>query len=153
MSIITFTSLIVNFNCDTFSAMKKIFNERGFLMLDVIFLTVITALAATILMNAAPRIRNSQSTLQLTALYLANEQFAYLESRAASGESLPTKFLGEPEDLIAKNFETGKQIKFIVDTQINDSSNPRKVTITVTIDGRKDFEVKAERMIWLVKEE
>jgi len=133
--------------------MKKIFNERGFLLLDVIFLTVITTLAAMILMNAAPRIRNSQSTLQMTALYLTNEQFAYLESRAANGEPLPKKFLGAPEDLITKNFETGKEIKFLVDTQINDSSNPCKVTITVTIDGRDDFEVKAERMIWLVKEE
>jgi len=89
----------------------------------------------------------------MTALYLANEQLAYLESRAANGKELTTNFLGEPEDLITKNFETDKQIKFLVDTQINDSSNPLKVTITITIEGRNDFEVKAERMIWFVKEE
>ena len=116
--------------------MKKILNERGFLMLDVIFLTMITALAAMILINAAPRIRNPQASLKLTALYLAEEQFAYLEA----GEEPPS------DDLIFED------VTFKVDIE-KGTGNPCKVTVTVTIEGREDFKVVAERMIYVVQKE
>ena len=40
-------------------------SERGFLLLNVVFLTLITSVAAMILMNAAPRVRNPQAVLRL----------------------------------------------------------------------------------------
>ncbi|MBR4151511.1 MAG: hypothetical protein IKT98_00950 [Selenomonadaceae bacterium] len=120
-------------------------------MLNVIFLTLITSLAATILFNAAPRVHNPQSTLRLTALYLANEQFAQLESLAAAGEPLQTNFLGKPEDLITENAGKGKPTEFKVTTEVS-GSNPYEVTVTVTLkEGGGNFEVKAKRTIWVAE--
>ena len=151
----TFAGALVNFkNCDIFFGMNRIRNERGFLMLNVVFLTLITSFAAMILLNAAPRVRNSQSRLRLTALYLAEEQFAQLESRAASGTA-PTSseiFLGNPDDLITKNFG-GKdyQVTFNVKTEVSDAA-PYPVTVTVSwTDGGKNFEVTVQRMIWVAE--
>lgn len=121
-------------------------------MLNVVFLTLITSFAAMILLNAAPRIRNSQSSLRLTALYLANEQFAQLESLASEGKSLPTNFLGKTSDLTTKNFgRENSPITFEVTTQIN-GANPYAVTVKVSwTDDGKSFEVKSERRILVVE--
>ena len=147
--------MLVNFQIyDIFFAMVKILkDERGFLMLNVIFLTMITAFAAMILLNAAPRIRNPQSTLRLTALYLANEQLAHLESIAAAGGELPTSFQGEPQDLITENLSADNPIEFEVETKIISNGNLRKVTVEVkwTAAGRDDS-VKVERTIWIAEE-
>lgn len=132
--------------------MNRIKNERGFLMLNVVFLTLITSFAAMILLNAAPRVRNSQSQLRLTALYLAEEQFAYLESDAAEGKA-PTSsenFLGKPDDLITKNFG-GKdyEVEFKVKTEVSGAA-PYKVTVTVSWSD-DNFKVKVQRMIWVAE--
>ena len=123
--------------------MNKLKNERGFLMLDVVFLTLITALAATILINAAPRAKNPQSTIRLIALNLANEQLAQLESLAAAGENLTTDFLGDTDDL--KNV-----VEFKVETTITGTGNLRGVTVKVSWNNYKDY-IEVERRIWVVK--
>ena len=128
--------------------MNYIKNERGFLMLSVVFLTTITSLAAMILFNAVPRVKNPQTTLRLTALYVANEQFAQLESLAAKGEELPTNFLGKEEDLTTEN--AGAPIKFSVETKPS-NSNPCKVKIKVSWTD-KDF-IEVERTIWIAPKE
>lgn len=51
--------------------MNNLRNERGFMLLNVVFLTLITSFAAMILMNAAPRLKNPQAALRLTAIHLA----------------------------------------------------------------------------------
>ena len=123
-------------------------NERGFMLLNVVFVTLITALAATILLNAAPRFKNPQSVLRLTALHLANEQFAMLESRAAmdglASGSYP--FQGDAEDLTTAN--AGSQIEFRVATRVTASGNLRGVTVTVswTVD-EENFTFETERTI------
>lgn len=126
------------------------------MLLNVVFLTLITALAAMILINAAPRIRNPQSVLRLTAIYLANEQFAMLESLAANGDSLEGQdsFLGEPTDLKSKNFSANKLVEFEVDTKIEANGDLREVKVKVSwkFDG-KDFELETERTIRVVKKE
>ena len=124
-------------------------NERGFLMLSVIFLTLITSFAAMILFNAAPRVKNPQTTIRLTALYLANEQLAQLESLAAAGESLTTNFLGKAEDLKTEN--TGAEIKFTVETHISGDSNLRGVVVKVSWTDT-DF-IEVERKIWIAPKE
>ena len=137
--------------------MKKFFrDERGFALLGVIFLTVITSFAAMILLNAATRVRNPQSTLQLTALHVANEQFAQLESLAANGtlDAGSYSFKGPDEDLTTENFSLGSPVTFVVDTHVaNGNGNLREVTVKVrwTVGG-KNFEIESERTIRVVEQ-
>ena len=122
-------------------------NERGYLLLNVVFLTLITSFAAMILLNTAPRVKNPQSTLRLTAIHLANEQFAQLESLAANhdlhGGSYP--FLGVQDDLTNDSFHEKNPVKFIVETQISVNGNLRTATVTVKIDGDENFLLTMER--------
>ena len=122
-------------------------NERGFMLLNVVFLTLITSFAAMILMNVAPRVKNPHETLRLTALYLANEQFAYLESFAASGKPLSGNFHGEKDDLTTKNLSEENPIELKVTTNFNGN----KATVTVKWEvGNKNFELVQERAIGIV---
>ena len=132
--------------------MNRLNNQRGFMLLNVVFLTLITALAATILMDAAPRIKNPQSVLRLTAIHLANKQFAILESKATAGNLAAGShdFLGDKDDLTTTN--AGKPITFTVATKVSDG-NTRKVVVTVTIEGDENFKFEAERTIPFVTTE
>lgn len=120
------------------------------MMLNVVFLTLIASLAAMILMNAATRVRNPQSTLRLTALYVANEQLAQMESLAASGNELTKETLVKDEDLKTTNFSTGEPIEFEVKTDI--VGNKCTVTVSWTVKGREDS-VTVERTIWIAPKE
>ena len=131
-------------------------SERGFLLLNVIFLMLITSFAAMILLNAATRARNPHATLRLTAIYLAQEQLAMLEDRAHSGEQISSghEFFGEASDLKSYNFRKGepptKPIEFTVETQVSSSSsgNLRDATVIVTWKvGEQDCKLKAQRSI------
>ena len=133
--------------------MKKFFSDqRGFALLNVVLLTLITSFAAMILLNAVPRAKNPQSTLRLTALYVANEQFAQLESMATAGElnAGSYSFQGKPEDLTTENAIA--PIKFTVTTNVtNGGGNLRKVSVKVSWKfGGKDFELASERMMRVV---
>ena len=126
--------------------MKKFFrlNERGYLLLNVVFLTLVTSFAAMILLNAAPRVKNSQSTMKLIALHLANEQLAYIEAEA-EGKSVSKNFLTQAEDLTNDSFRTeDAPTVFKIDKSISD--NVATVTVSWEIDG-KNFSVTAERTI------
>lgn len=135
-------------------------SQRGFMLLSVVFLTMITAVAAMILMNASTRVRNPQSTLELTALYLANEQFARLESKAAAGEQIggSYSFLGDAKDLTSENAGAGKKVTFEMTTTVSggdilsdDKVAVRDATVVVRWQiGDKDFEREFERKILFV---
>lgn len=122
-------------------------NERGYLLLNVVFLTLITSFTAMILLNTAPRVKNPQSTLRLIAIHLANEQFAQLESLAAvnnlHGGNYP--FLGVQDDLTNDSFREDNPVKFIVETQVSVNGNLRTATVTVKIDGDENFLLTMER--------
>lgn len=129
-------------------------NQRGFLLLNVIFMLLITSFAAMILINAAPRVKNPQSTLRLTALHLANEQLAQLESLAAGGEPIggSYSFLGRESDLTSENFSTGEATRFRVTSSVNGGGNLRNATVNVEWKvGEKIFEFKSERTIRIVQ--
>ena len=132
--------------------MGNLNNERGFMLLNVIFLTLITSFAAMILINAVPRVRNPQSVLRLTAIHLANEQFAMIESKAAANGALELQCLVEPEDLTTENFSETNPIEFTVSTTDNSSDNLHHVTVKVewTFKERKDF-IEVERTIRVVE--
>ena len=126
--------------------MKILNSERGFMMLSVVFLTLITSFVATILMNAAPRVKNPHTVLRLTAIHLANEQFAMLESLAAT-DALPDgsySFLGDEEDLTTENFSESVPIKFNITSTVNGN----KVSVTVSWKlGEENFEFEEERTV------
>ena len=133
--------------------MRKIFSDqRGFALLNVVLLTVITSFAAMLLLNAVPRAKNPQATLRLTAQYVANEQFAQLESMAASGELNAGSyyFQGLSEDLTTENAVA--PIKFTVTTQVSNlGGNVRKVTVKVSWTfGGENFELTSERRMRVV---
>ena len=135
--------------------MKKFFHDqRGFALFNTVILTLITSLAAMILLNAVPRVKNPQATLKLTARYVAEEQFAHLESMAASGslDAGSYSFQGAPEDLTTENAGEGVPVKFTVDTQISlGGKNLRRVTVKVTWQfGGEEFKLKSERMMRVV---
>ena len=137
--------------------MNSLKNERGFLLLNVIFLTLITSVAAMILMNAATRARNPQVMLRLTAIHLTNEQFAALESLAATGDMLSGRknFQGNDEDLTNYNLGKENPIKFEVHSEIPTVTNlnepcPLDIKVTVKIVGDENFKFEAERTILFV---
>lgn len=125
-------------------------NQRGFLLLNVVFLTLITSFAAMILINAVPRVRNPQATLRLTAIYLANEQFAELESLATREDINGNhSFLGDKNDLISNNLSADNPIEFKVTTNV--SGNRAVVKVSWQVSGN-DFEIETERTIRVVQE-
>ena len=134
---------------------KALRNERGFLLLDVVLLTLITSFAAMILLNSHPQVKNPQSTLKLTALHLANEQLAYLESYGADG-TLHTdgySFQGDDDDLVTKNFSEEIPIEFSVTTSVSSLEvNLYRAVVTVSwqVEG-KDYAIESERTIRLVE--
>ena len=131
--------------------MNKIDNERGFMLLNVIFLTLITSFAAMILFNAAPRIRNPQSVLRLTAIHLANKQFALIEGKTDEKGELNLPAI-DSKELTTKNFGEGKEITFTVEPQIKSSDENLhvvKVTVEWTVD-EEDFKFEEERTIRVV---
>ncbi|MBR1807562.1 MAG: hypothetical protein IJ774_14400 [Selenomonadaceae bacterium] len=133
--------------------MKKFFHDQhGFALFEVVLLTLITSFAAMIWLNAVPRAKNPQSTLKMTALYVAEEQFAHLESFAAAGtlNAGTYSFQGRDEDLTTEN--AGAPIKFTVDTQvINAGTNIYRVIVKVGWKfGGKDFEISCERRMRVV---
>lgn len=137
--------------------MNKLNNQRGFMLINVVLLTLITSVAAMILMNAATRLKNPQAVLRLTAIHLANEQFAILESLAAQ-KIYPeerTTFQGEPSDLTSENFGNGTPIKFNVETtKVIVNGNLRGVTVKVSWTfGGENFELETERTIRVVPKE
>ena len=106
-----------------------------------------------ILMNAAPRVRNPQAVLRLTAMHLANEQFALIESKAVSGE-LDLACHIDPKELTTENFGAGKPITFTVTSTDNPNGNLHYVTVKVewTVDG-ENFSLEVERTIRVVTKE
>lgn len=130
-------------------------NERGFALLNVIFLMLITSFAAIILLHAAPRVKNPEPTLRLTALYLAEEEFAYLEYLAANGElaagtyNFPSEY---NDDLTSTNFSEKIPVTFDVKANVSERDNLRDAKVIVSWEfGGKDFKIESERTILFVE--
>lgn len=127
---------------------KILRSQRGYMLFNVIILTLITSFAAMILLNAATRVRNPDATLRLTALYLAKEQFALAESLAAKGEEIDgSNFLGDKNDLTT-NLGKDNRVDFTVETQA--SGNTVKVIVKWKV-GEKNFRIESERKILIAK--
>ena len=121
------------------------------MLLSVIFLTLIVSISAQILLNANVKVQQRNSTLYLTARNIANEQFAEIESRAATDRSLETGFMGNPDDLESLNgvMEDSVPIKFDVETSYGNFSENlinAKVTVKWKVGGAEKS-VVAEKII------
>ena len=130
--------------------MRKFFcNERGFMLLSTIFVTLITAFAAMMILNGTKKISNENSALKIIAVNLANEQFAYIEAKENLSGSY--NFLGDSDDL--KNYyDSGDKIipvEFHVSSNISGVANNLynvKVKVTWNFDNA-DNEVEFEKTI------
>lgn len=131
----------------------KNLNERGFMLLSVIFLTLVVSTGAMILLHTKAKVQQRNSTLYLTAINLANEQFAELESRAAAGTLYGGSydFLGVAGDLQSFNGvkEDSPPAEFEVKTSVkNSGENLREVTVTVRWnDGGKENSITSEKIL------
>ena len=130
-------------------------NQRGFMLLNVVFLTLITSFVTMLLLNAAPRLKSPEAVLRLTALHLADEQLAMLESMAAT-EGLAAgsyAFMGRDEDLTTENAFAGEATRFEVKTTVTAEGTLRYATVTVSWEvGEEIFELETERTIRVVEE-
>ena len=109
-------------------------SERGFMLLSAIFLTLIVAITAQMILSANVKVQQRNSTLYFTAINLANEQFAILESGA--NIEIPA------EDLKSYNGvkEDSVPIEFKVST-IPQGNSKFKVKVEWNVDGEsKTFE-------------
>ena len=127
------------------------------MMMNVIFLTLITSFTALIFLNGAERVSESDSALRLTALNLAEEQFAEIESLAEKNNlsAGSYNFLGDENNL--KNFglykdedlqnKTPAEFKVSADVEnYQDNLKNVKVTVKCTRAG-KNFEIELEKIV------
>lgn len=113
-------------------------NQRGFMFLSAIFLTLIVAIMAQILLQANSKVQQRNSTLYYTAINLANEQFAMIESIAAETGVIDTSCHVPANELKSYNgmSENAQPIEFRIFTTSADS----KVTVKVewTVKGKTE---------------
>ena len=115
------------------------FNERGFMLLSAVFLTLIVSFTAALTLQAVTLKNKDETALELTAINLANEQFAMVESLAAQDKLSDVKnFNGKSE--LPEGFE--------VKTNVEGGENLREVTVTVTW---QDEEHKFTKLVRIVK--
>ena len=118
-------------------------NQRGFMFLSAIFLTLIVSLMATMLLTTNVKIQQRNSTFYLTAINLANEQFALLESN--SGLEIPEEdkisYNGVKEDSqpvkfrISKNFN-GSEVTVKVEWEVNGKTETFESTKTILTENQ-----------------
>ena len=113
------------------------FNEKGYMLISVVFLTLIVSFIAAMTLQTMTRAKNSDAALRLHAINLANEQFALIES--GSSKNIPAEDL-KSYGLYRKGAEK-ITTEFHATTSINGSGNLRKVKVTVKWNENSlDFE-------------
>lgn len=134
-------------------------DQRGFMLLSVVFLTLVVSMAGLILVNANVRVQQRDSTLRLTAINIANEQFAEFEHLAANGglNDGHYDFLGVEDDLESANGldpdkvenETAVTVLFNVDSEVKTHPTGLKTAaVTVTWrDGGDNETIVLEKLI------
>ena len=108
-------------------------NQRGFMLLSAVFLTLIVSFMAAFTLQAVTLKHKNETALELTAINLANEQFAMIESLAAQNKLSEVKnFNGKSE--LPEGFEIETNLK-------SSNGNLYEYEVTVTWkDKRFDFE-------------
>ena len=113
-------------------------NNKGFIFIEVLFLTMIVSFAALLVVNALElAIRSDRmSAIRTAAIHLANARIAEIEeyNLARSSFQVPSDTLLTADDLIRENFfGISGTVRFNIDTKINESSTTKgNVTVTVS---------------------
>ena len=115
-------------------------NQRGFMLLSAVFLTLIVSFMATLTLQAVTYSHKNSTADELTAINLADEQFAMIESLAAQDRlSEVTDFNGKSELPEGFKIETNRE---------SSDGNIYKYKITVTWENHKPLEfAKTVRII------
>ena len=124
-------------------------NQRGFMFLSTVFLTLILSLTAMLALQTMTRVKNGDQSLKLHAINLANEQLAMVESLAAQNNLSSVKnFNGNDADLKSYGLyyeNTDKTpVEFDVVTKIGGSETLKEVEVTVTWN---DNEIKFKKLV------
>lgn len=105
-------------------------NEKGFMLLSAVFLTLILSFVAMMTLQTMTRTKNSDTALRLQAINLANEQFAIIESGFNS--NIPAEDLKSYGLYRTKDLENKTPIEFKVTSNISGEGPLKEVTVTVT---------------------
>lgn len=124
-------------------------NQRGFMFLSTVFLTLILSFTAMLALQTMTRVKNGDQSLKLHAINLANEQLAMVESLAAQNNLSAVKnFNGNDADLKSYGLyyeNTDKTpVEFDVVTKIGGSETLKEVEVTVTWN---DNEIKFKKLV------
>ena len=116
------------------------------MLLSAIFLTLIVAITAQILLHANSKVQQRNSTLYFTAINLANEQFAVIESLAAENGVIDTSCHVPADEL--KSYNGVDEDSVPVEFHIYTSAAGSKVTVKVqwTVEGKTET-LKSTRTI------
>ena len=104
-------------------------NQRGFMFLSAIFLTLIVAIMAQIILTANAKVQHRNSTLYFTAVNLANEQFAMIEG---GGGNIPA------EDKKSYNGMSEDAAPIIFNVSYTQAGNKYTVKVTWTVNGETE---------------
>lgn len=118
------------------------FNEKGFMLLSTVFLTLIVSFVAMMTLQTMMREKNSDNSLKLQAINLANEQFALIES--GSDKNIPDEDLKNYGLYRINDLASKPPTEFKVTTKIFGEGNLREVKVTVTW---KDKSLEFEKII------
>ena len=103
-------------------------NQRGFMFLSAIFLTLIVSIMAQIILTANAKVQQRNSTLYFTAVNLANEQFAMIEG----GGTIPA------EDLKSYNGMSEDAAPIIFNVSYTQAGNKYTVKVEWTVNGETE---------------
>lgn len=106
-------------------------NERGFMLLSAILLTLVVSIMATVFLRANVRNQQRNSALYYTAINLADEQFAILKSNHKK----------EIPDDDRKTHNGLKENAAPIEFRVTHTSGGSNVTVRVewTVDGETKF--------------
>ena len=122
-------------------------DNRGFIFIEVLFLTLIVSFTAVIVVNTLESaiISNKMSAVRTAAIYIANARMAEIEEYNINCSSfqMPSYTLLTDDDLVRENFfGISGTLRFKVDTQINESSTVKgNVTVKVswTVNNNSNY--------------
>lgn len=126
---------------------KFIFNNKGFIFIETIFLALILSFTAMLILNQLePSIKsNRMSMIREAAIYLANAKMSEIEeyNDKRSSFQLPTNTFLTYEDLTYKDFlGINDTIKFEIETITNTATaNHGNITVKVTwiVNGNENY--------------
>lgn len=138
-------------------------DNRGFIFIEVLFVTMIVSFSTLMLFNAMEKVikSNKMSAIRTAAIYIANARMAEIEeyNLERSSFQIPSYTLLTDEDLIHDEFfGINGTVRFKVNTQINESSIDKgnvTVTVTWTVNNNSSYDIgnnyeKITKDIWII---